>query len=119
MPTKLKELLKLQWVWLPGEFDRPLSSGIFQTDAPKSSPAFTQQNFQITGKSHTTDLQIAMLINREATFPFVTRRVDYGEDPVIEGIWFEIPDLIGVVEDSIAHQLTLCRRIAWEWEAGS
>jgi hypothetical protein len=51
-----------------------------------------------------------MLMNREATFPFVTRCVDCGEDPVIEGTWFEIPDLVGVVEDSIAHQLTLRRR---------
>ena len=41
---------------------------------------------------------------------FFTGGVDCGEDPVIEGARFEVPDLVGVVEEAVAHQLALPRR---------
>lgn len=40
----------------------------------------------------------------------LTGGVDCGEDPVIEGARFEVPDLVGVVEEAVAHQLALPRR---------
>ena len=40
---------------------------------------------------------------------FFTGGVDCGEDPVIEGARFEVPDLVGVVEEAVAHQLALRR----------
>lgn len=41
---------------------------------------------------------------------FFTRRVDCGEDPVIEGAGLEVPDLVRVVEQPVAHELALRRR---------
>jgi hypothetical protein len=41
---------------------------------------------------------------------FSTRRVDRGEEPVVEGTGLEVPDLVGVVEEPVAHELVLPRQ---------
>ena len=65
----------------------------------------------MTTQIHTSDLQIGMLKDSERWFYlFFTGGVDCGEDPVIEGARFEVPDLVGVVEEAVAHQLPLPRR---------
>lgn len=40
---------------------------------------------------------------------FFTRRVDCGEDPMIEGARLKVPDLVWMVEQPVAHQLALRR----------
>lgn len=40
----------------------------------------------------------------------LTRRVDRGEEPVVEGAGLEVPDLVGVVEEPVAHELVLPRQ---------